>query len=676
MSTPRKKSKLRLSVFGAPVRRNGVLLKRSSGVLKRWQERAFELSGHYLRYYDPTGAPAAEDHNSAGAAGTHAPAGTGDGNEVRGVINLARLQHCRLEGLTLTLSFADSEGAPMKGADVMLRARTDEDAAAWAAELRECVLVEGQGRLSRKVSDAVQLAAFRGRTLSGVGTAGAARTPTRTRAGSGSASVVSLKLTSVDGVTSTVATAAGQGKKTSFFSQARSRQASKGGGGAGAHFPQKTEGGARDAASEETEQGVTCEQGEAEETEEDRLAAEEDAKVALSPITAGDSVFVVAGPLLASVAEYGVSANGRREIAATVLEVMGEASLLVLSTGNGGLPQLAKTEHVRPLGVNERAALAAPKRKKSVHSAPQLEAHDEKGRLYRKMSLFVPPPALLEYNPGVLNVQELIANNGMQGTLLKKGQELSRKWRPMYFVLVLSRDEIRYWSKKPMNREEARSKFQGVLFMKNARHIPLLAKPKYEHTFHLHAMQNHGSSKFNSERDFEFRANSATGMAKWVAAIDFAIEKANLDMDMDDEEDARTKHELKELMKRQEDLTERLAERLSHDHIDKSKHGKKFQNASGAMLEALQRQKKLAQQVRIDRVLSTVELEPPRSSVVQSRKVSAGRSSSPTTPQSGAMKSAPSFMQSRRQVPHLPTAKTSIGSMGLITDVEEGDGNT
>ena len=180
----------------------------------------------------------------------------------------------------------------------------------------------------------------------------------------------------------------------------------------------------------------------------------------------------------------------------------------------------------------------------------------------------------------------------------------------------------RYWSKKPINREEARSKFEGVLFMKSARPVPLLKKPKYEHTFHLQAMQNHGSSKFNSERLFEFRANSATGMAKWVAAIDFAIEKANMDMDMDDEEDADAKRELRELMVRQESLSEKLATRLTHDVVAKDRHGKKFQNASGAMLEALQGQKKLATQMRINRVLSQPEpLLHPRSIAMQTRKL-------------------------------------------------------
>ena len=86
---------------------------------------------------------------------------------MRGEIDLTCLKHCMLQGLTLTLSFKDSQGETIKGADVVLRARTSDDAAAWRAALSEGIALGVQGRSSRKQSDPAQLAAFRGRSLSG-----------------------------------------------------------------------------------------------------------------------------------------------------------------------------------------------------------------------------------------------------------------------------------------------------------------------------------------------------------------------------------------------------------------------------------------------------------------------------------------------------------------------------
>jgi len=73
MAAPKKKSHFRLSVFGAAVRKSGLLQKRSTGVVKRWQERAFELSGHYLRYYDP------KDYDPNAAAAPPPPAADEEG---------------------------------------------------------------------------------------------------------------------------------------------------------------------------------------------------------------------------------------------------------------------------------------------------------------------------------------------------------------------------------------------------------------------------------------------------------------------------------------------------------------------------------------------------------------------------------------------------------------------
>jgi len=46
------KAGMRGSVFQQPVLKEGYLEKQSSGMVKKWQSRYFELSGHYLKYYE------------------------------------------------------------------------------------------------------------------------------------------------------------------------------------------------------------------------------------------------------------------------------------------------------------------------------------------------------------------------------------------------------------------------------------------------------------------------------------------------------------------------------------------------------------------------------------------------------------------------------------------------
>ena len=445
MAAPKKKSHFRLSVFGAAVRKSGLLQKRSTGVVKRWQERAFELSGHYLRYYDP------KDYDPSSAAGAPPPpaadeegrgrsvsSSTSASAEMKGVVDLKRLKTCMQDGATLTLSFANALGDAMKGADVTLRARTREDASDWATGLREGISVE-PGRGSRKESDAAQLAAFRGRSLSSAGSPrGRSRSGSgATKGGGGGGGAAAAAAAAAAAVVAVAAAASSSAAPAATKKKARFLVEGGGGGDGGGDGAHAQGGGAGDLLDALASSGrqVPEEEEEEEETEEERALAEEDAKVALSPITAGDRVFVTSGALL--------EGHGGRELSAHVVEVMGSASLLVLSVG--GTACLAKLEDVRPPSKAERAAVAQPtQRKKSVHVNLQKHAStDPKGRHYRKMSTFVAPPELLAFNPGVLNVQELIANNGMQGILLKKGQELSRAWKPMYFVLVLARDEIR-----------------------------------------------------------------------------------------------------------------------------------------------------------------------------------------------------------------------------------------
>ena len=39
-------------MLGQSVIKEGYLEKQSSGLVKKWQSRYFELSGHYLKYYE------------------------------------------------------------------------------------------------------------------------------------------------------------------------------------------------------------------------------------------------------------------------------------------------------------------------------------------------------------------------------------------------------------------------------------------------------------------------------------------------------------------------------------------------------------------------------------------------------------------------------------------------
>ena len=46
------KARLRGSVFEQAVLKEGYLEKQSNGMTKSWQSRYFELSGHYIKYYE------------------------------------------------------------------------------------------------------------------------------------------------------------------------------------------------------------------------------------------------------------------------------------------------------------------------------------------------------------------------------------------------------------------------------------------------------------------------------------------------------------------------------------------------------------------------------------------------------------------------------------------------
>ena len=111
---------VRASVFEADILMQGYLEKLSSGMVKRWQSRYFELAGPILRYFE------------------HAFPRTND--NIRGVIYLDALISCSTDGQNVIhLHFSDNQA-------MQLRARSRENADRWVAEIADTVhLTRSQG---------------------------------------------------------------------------------------------------------------------------------------------------------------------------------------------------------------------------------------------------------------------------------------------------------------------------------------------------------------------------------------------------------------------------------------------------------------------------------------------------------------------------------------------------
>lgn len=106
----------------------GYLQKLSSGTVKRWQSRYFELSGHYLKYFEEKGKK--------------------DGSEeegIKGTIDLENLCFCTVEGSELHLEMTDGEGV----LEIKLKAKSGQNAITWADEINAAVKANTQERLTR-----------------------------------------------------------------------------------------------------------------------------------------------------------------------------------------------------------------------------------------------------------------------------------------------------------------------------------------------------------------------------------------------------------------------------------------------------------------------------------------------------------------------------------------------
>eukprot|EP00937_MAST-01D_sp_MAST-1D-sp2_P005555 g5555.t1 len=104
-------SNIRRSVFENEISVQGYLEKLSSGMMKRWQSRYFELAGLYVKYFERA-FPRTPDH-------------------VRGVIYLDQLRVCAVDAENVIHLVFDGSEKPMQ-----LRARSAENAQRWAEEIR------------------------------------------------------------------------------------------------------------------------------------------------------------------------------------------------------------------------------------------------------------------------------------------------------------------------------------------------------------------------------------------------------------------------------------------------------------------------------------------------------------------------------------------------------------
>ena len=116
---------------------SGYLEKRSGGLLAKWENRLFEVRGHYLRYYDTARAEASD-------------------TSIKAVMDLAQLLHVEQTAdkgdsrlVVLRVTFKEDTslaagGGGGQGGVVKLRAPTVEDARAWAEVLHG--FVEGNAR--------------------------------------------------------------------------------------------------------------------------------------------------------------------------------------------------------------------------------------------------------------------------------------------------------------------------------------------------------------------------------------------------------------------------------------------------------------------------------------------------------------------------------------------------
>ena len=106
------KARLRGSVFEQSVLKEGYLLKQSSGMTKSWQSRYFELSGHYIKYYEKKE--------------------TKSDKEIKGAVDLKDVRKVTSAGEKLAIVMND-------GTTLNLKSPSEQVTRLWVAEIEQVV---------------------------------------------------------------------------------------------------------------------------------------------------------------------------------------------------------------------------------------------------------------------------------------------------------------------------------------------------------------------------------------------------------------------------------------------------------------------------------------------------------------------------------------------------------
>jgi hypothetical protein len=95
-----------------PVVKAGYLEKQSSGMVKKWQSRYFELSGHGIKYYENKETKSDET--------------------LKGVLGLQEISGVAAQGAQIIITMND-------GKKLNLKSRSDQVAGVWVAEIQQLV---------------------------------------------------------------------------------------------------------------------------------------------------------------------------------------------------------------------------------------------------------------------------------------------------------------------------------------------------------------------------------------------------------------------------------------------------------------------------------------------------------------------------------------------------------
>jgi hypothetical protein len=106
------KAAQRGSVFQQPVLKEGYLEKQSSGMVKKWQSRYFELSGHYIKYYEKKESKSDET--------------------LKGAVDLQEISEVTSQAAQIIIVMND-------GKKILLKGLSDQVAGLWVTEIQEVV---------------------------------------------------------------------------------------------------------------------------------------------------------------------------------------------------------------------------------------------------------------------------------------------------------------------------------------------------------------------------------------------------------------------------------------------------------------------------------------------------------------------------------------------------------